>query len=446
MNTMRLATLLGGALLSASLALGRGEEPPWAEIVGAPEGAWPEPQGEVVWRADLDAALDEARASGRPLFVTLRCLPCHQCAEFDQDLLEGGPELDPLLGQFVTVRLTDAWDLDLDLLPMEGFQDMDLSWWGWFLSPEGRVYGVFGGKDHVSDATRISLEALRNTLARVLDHHYDPRRARWDVDGPAPTRSGDPRTPADLPGYASWDGKGGVWGECLHCHQVVEILRQPAIDSGAFDKRRDLRMWPLPENVGLVVDRDDGLRVESVLPESAAERAGVRAGDTLAVAGDRRLFGQADLRGVLHRAPVGEAEVSLRWLRDGELHAGTLGLADGWRETVIHWRTSVSQGNIGAHPGFAWANAAPAAVRAGRGIPDGSMAIRPWFGPDREWPAWRAGLRGSDVIVAIDGESPDVLGREFMTWFRLRYDPGDTVVFTARDERGDDRELRFALP
>ena len=74
---------------------------------------------------------------------------------------------------------------------MEGFADLDLSWWGWFLSPDGRVYGVFGGRDHVSDTTRISTRALMASMLRVLVHHYDPRRAQWDIDGPAPDLGGD---------------------------------------------------------------------------------------------------------------------------------------------------------------------------------------------------------------------------------------------------------------
>ncbi len=150
MNAPLPLVLVCGALLLAAAPRSTSEEPPWPEILGPPQGSRPAPQDEVVWRADLDAGLAEAGAAGRPLFVTLRCLPCKQCADFDKDVLEGGPRLDPLLKQFVTVRLTNARDVDLGLLPMEGFQDMDLSWWGWFLSPEGRVYGVFGGRDHVS--------------------------------------------------------------------------------------------------------------------------------------------------------------------------------------------------------------------------------------------------------------------------------------------------------
>src|SRR5687768_11683794 len=186
-------------VLLAALASRPAEDPPWREVLGPSRAQWPEGQAEIVWRADFAAALREARASNRPLFVTLRCLPCKQCQSFDQAVLEGGPELDPLLAQFVTVRLTSVSDLDLRVFPVEGWQDLDLSWWGYFLSPRAERYGVFGGRDEQSDASRISVQALANALRRVLDHHYDPRRVSWNVDGPQPKLDGAAPTPAQLP-------------------------------------------------------------------------------------------------------------------------------------------------------------------------------------------------------------------------------------------------------
>src|SRR5436305_5472683 len=133
------------ALFSASSAM-----PPWKEILGPSQGTIPPaPSFRVTWRTDLPAALAEAKEKQLPLFVTLRCLPCKQCAEFDKEVLDGGSDLDPLLAQFVSVRLTNAAAIDLRIFPVEGFQDLDLSWWGWFLSPDAQVYAVFGGKDHI---------------------------------------------------------------------------------------------------------------------------------------------------------------------------------------------------------------------------------------------------------------------------------------------------------
>ena len=65
----------------------------WIEILGPSRAQLPFPQPQVVWRGDLNAALKEAQETKRPLFVTLRCLPCKQCASFDQAVLEGGDKI-----------------------------------------------------------------------------------------------------------------------------------------------------------------------------------------------------------------------------------------------------------------------------------------------------------------------------------------------------------------
>src|SRR6266480_2860353 len=176
-------------------------QPNWQEILGPSKA-------QIIWRDDLQKALAEAQAQNRPLLVTLRCLPCKQCSAFDKDVMEGGELLSPMLSQFITVRLTDAKAIDLRMLPVTGFQDLDISWWGYFLSPQGKIYAIFGGKDHISDATRISPQALATTMKRVLQHHYDPRRDKWDIDGPAPDLNGEPQSTTTLPGYQSWFKQG----------------------------------------------------------------------------------------------------------------------------------------------------------------------------------------------------------------------------------------------
>ena len=100
---------LAALALCCTIALGvaRAGDPDWATILKPVDRAsWPKPAAEVVWREDMAAALAEAKASGKPLFVTFRCLPCKQCMSMDQAVLDGGPTLDPLLKRFITVRLT----------------------------------------------------------------------------------------------------------------------------------------------------------------------------------------------------------------------------------------------------------------------------------------------------------------------------------------------------
>jgi hypothetical protein len=425
--------------------------PPWAEILApAQSPARAAVAGSVVWRSDLVAALDEARRTNRPLFVTFRCLPCKQCADFDKEVLEGGSALDPWLSQFITVRLTDARAMDLRVFPVEGFQDLDLSWWGWFLSPLSEVYGVYGGRDEVSDATRISVASLAKTMQRVLAHHADPRSASWKIDGPVSDLTAPQRTPEQLPGFAAWNKqtppealqhKGA---NCLHCHMVADILRTPAVAAKTFDKQRDTQIWPLPENVGVTVERDDGLLVKAVAAGSAAEKAGLRAGDVLAAAGGRRLFSQADFRAALHRGPAGAGALEVWWLRDGQPLHGELTVADGWRKTVLDWRMSISQGVISIGPGF-FPLKVPDAKRQQLGIAADAMAVQPFVGKDSRSFAMQAGLRNNHVITAVDGQSPNVVGRGFLVWFRMQHEPGDQVALTTRGPDGKEQVITYEL-
>ena len=420
----------------------------WSQVLDPSRAAIPFPKDQVVWRKEINSALKEAKESNRPLFVTMRCLPCKQCSAFDKEVLEGGPQLNPLLARFVTVRLTNAADIDLRMFPVEGFQDLDMSWWGWFLSPEGRTYGVFGGRDHVSDATRISKEALMATLLRVLQHHYDPRRESWNIDGPVPESSGESKTPKQLAGYSSWHKKlhpnEKKAGSCIHCHQVNDILRMPAVEAKTFDKFRDVEVWPLPENVGITVGRDDGLLVKAVAPDSPAARAGIKPGDRLGAAGGRKLFSQKDFRGVLHRGPRDAGEIEVVWLRDGKVMEDKLSVQPGWRKTVLDWRMSISQGVIGVYPGF-FPLSVSASKRQKLGIATNAMAIEPYMGSSTNSAAYKGGVRGNHVVTAVDGISTNITSRAFLVWFNQRHDAGDRVKLTVRDPQGGTKEITYEL-
>lgn len=424
-------TALTLALSSPTFAQGPSQDT-WREILAPPQDAPPPAApGKVTWRTDLPAALAEARAANRPLLVTWRCLPCKQCAAFDQDVLEGGPELSPLLTQFVTVRMTDAAQLDERYFPFRGYQDLDLSWWGYFLSPEGRLYGVFGGKDHISDTTRISTAAFANTMRRILAHHRDPRRAKWaTIDGAVPEAAAPATTPRQFASFDAFqhDRPGLQKQDCLHCHQVNDLLHFDAMQRGEFKLTAYTQAWPLPENVGLHLDRDHGLLVTKVVAHSPAAAAGLAPGDQLVMAAARRLHSQADFRGALHRADYGPATIPLAWTRAGEVHFATLRTAENWRAGENAWRKSVYEGIVGPHLGFF--------PLPGPGHGKGAMSLRPFMGSgenqkDNAW--FPTGLRPDMEIVEVNGRRDDWDSRQFLAWFRLNHNPGDTVNVVTRD-------------
>ena len=64
---------------------------------------------------DLAKGYAEAKQTGRPLLVVLRCIPCEHCVKLDDELVEQDQKLRPLLEKFVRVRVVSANGLDLSL-------------------------------------------------------------------------------------------------------------------------------------------------------------------------------------------------------------------------------------------------------------------------------------------------------------------------------------------
>lgn len=438
------------APVSAQAAADQQSDEAWQSLFDAIQPAELPPKlMNLEWRSDLESALAEAKASNRPLLVTMRCLPCKQCSGFDETVFEAEGELRGLLQHFITVRLTSMRDIDARILPFVTRQDLDVSWWGYFLSPEGGLYGVYGGIDHEGDDSRMSSASIQSAMQRVLDFHYAEDRSDFKVNPSAPDLTkGEAETPLQLEGWESWEKRGlkeANEGECLHCHQVNDIIRQPRIDDGSFDKSTDFHVWPYPENLGITLDHSHGLKVLSVEDKSPADRAKIKAGDVLRVAQNTLLFSEADLRAVLHNLPQSTSSITIGVLRDDKYKSFTFKLKDGWRETDLSWRKSVAEAQVGAHFGFGWPLEVNAGQRKARKIDADSMAIKPWFPKSAKGRAADAGMKANDVVVAVDGERLDIFGRAFLVWFRLRYEPGDKVTLTLADPKGAQRKITYEV-
>src|ERR1043166_7626092 len=93
---------------------------------------------------DLPRGLAEAKKTGKPLLVVLRCIPCEECVKLDDDLVNQDRRLRPLLEKFVCVRLVSTNGLDLSLFQF----DYDQSFAAFLLHADGTIYGRFGTRSH----------------------------------------------------------------------------------------------------------------------------------------------------------------------------------------------------------------------------------------------------------------------------------------------------------
>src|SRR2546423_3135118 len=54
---------------------------------------------------DVPKAFAEAKRTGKPIVAVMRCIPCVECVQLDDDVIDADARVRPLLDQFVRVRI-----------------------------------------------------------------------------------------------------------------------------------------------------------------------------------------------------------------------------------------------------------------------------------------------------------------------------------------------------
>ena len=230
--------------------------------------------------------------------------------------------MDDLADQFVRVRLIKITEVDLNLFEF----DYDLTWAAFFMNTSNKIYGRFGGRDPKGADTRNTLEGLHYAMTAALAEHRKDPIAR-------------PDQPARQPVYVESFPAAKQYRGCIHCHQVKEILRQEEITAGTWLKEK-IYTYPLPENVGITLDKQRGNLVNEVKPRSTAAKIGLKPGDLLKTVNRNPVRSFADATYGLHKAPL-QGETAITWQRDGKTMQGTLTLEPGWRRTNVTWRRGI---------------------------------------------------------------------------------------------------------
>jgi len=289
--------------------------------------------------------------------------------------------------------------------------DYDLTWMGFFLHPDGTVYGRYGGRDADSADSRVSLAGLRYALEAALSRH---RRMETQ---PSPLEMKPPRTVEQYPAARRLPERA-----CIHCHQVYD-LRRESLQAVEQWVRDELWVYPLPENIGLTLDVDRGDRVARVTADSLSVRAGIRAGDRLLTIDDRPIASFADVQYALHRAPK-HGTLTIAWQHAEQMHKSELALPEGWRKTDISWRWSLRGVDP---PPWTHGDDLSAEEKKALGLSAKRLAFRQ--GPFVSEPARQAGIRQNDIIFGVDGKILEMSERQFGAYIRLNYRVGDRVLY-----------------
>ncbi|MCB9830866.1 MAG: PDZ domain-containing protein [Planctomycetes bacterium] len=299
---------------------------------------------------------------------------------------------------------------------LDQFQfDFDLSMMIFFVAPDGTVLGRYcaSGADRHRQNT---IAGLRRAAERALELFARLDEERAGLAGkkrPSPVARVEELEHDRIRKVETGDP--GDDQNCVHCHNVQEAM------NALLERRRDYHpdlvaaKFPLPEQVGLEIDPDDGVLIAGVRADSAAARAGLRVGDRLLRLDGQPLISIADVTWALGAVPDPGRAVLL-YEREGKERGAELELAAGWKPADLLWRVSVNR----MRPFLQlWVEGADAEERASLGIGDQDMAlvVRGVFGPAVR----AAGIRKDDVIRAIDGRRDLVDPRRFTLFIRLNH-------------------------
>ncbi|MEQ1862490.1 MAG: Trx7/PDZ domain-containing (seleno)protein [Chthoniobacteraceae bacterium] len=392
---------------------------------------------------DFERGFAEAKRTGKPLLVTLRCVPCLSCAGIDASVLEDA-SLAPLHDQFICVRLIDANAIDLARFQF----DYDLSFSTLFFNGDGTIYGRYGSWKHQRDPKEKTVDGYKRALEAALAVHRDYPANKAALAG----KQGMAipfKTPVEIPSLSikykvnlDWEGK--VVGSCVHCHMVGEAIRTSYRDKGQAIPEMWVYPQPAPETLGLTLAPEQIAHVEAVAVGSIAALAGVQAGDDLVSVAGQPLVSVADVSWALHRAPdAGKIAAVVK--RGGAERAVSLDLPAGWRSKSDISRRVGTWGMRGMALGGLKLEDLPPGMRKERGLsPDDLALFAAGVGQyGKHGAAKKAGFLKEDVIVEVGGMKKRATEGELIGWLIARHKAGEKVKTTVL--RGDKR-VELMLP
>ena len=243
-------------------------------------------------------------------------------------------ELAQLLNEkFIPVRLVNMKGVDLNYFQF----DYDLTFAVLMMNANGYVYSRFGTMDHTQTTHRMSIAGLKSAMKAVRSFHS------FRQDERPPDKS--TITLMDNPAFAQSRQASEA---CYHCHFVGAFRFKDRRAAGWF-KKEMVYQYPLPENIGITLDMNRNNVVNSVIPDSPAEKAGVKPGDSLinVLAPThtdlyyvmRQTFTAADIQFALNEVPD-PGKVTLWMKRGSERVDVVVDLPRGWRMSDVSWRSS----------------------------------------------------------------------------------------------------------
>lgn len=380
---------------------------------------------------DLPKAFREAKETGKPIVVVLRCIPCEECVKLDDDLVDTDPVLKPLLEKFVCVRVVSTNGLDLSLFQY----DTDQSFAVFMLNADRTIYGRFGTRSHRTEwVGDVSLKGLAEALQGALELHANypaNKESLSSKTGPKPLFERPELFPSLKEKYtSSLNYSGDVVKSCIHCHQIGDAVREYYRTQNKPIPDEILNPYPHPKALGLILDPTRRATVKDVVPRSLTSDAGFQPADSIQKLNGQPILSVADVQWVLNGIPSDGGELKAEIERNGKAMTLIVPLNPGWRNLDdISWRVSAWGMRRMVTGGLVFETAS-AAERREAGISEGAMLLKVkhvgMYGAHAA--GKNAGFQKDDLIVSYDGKSDLMTDSDLLRYGVTHKQVGESIV------------------
>jgi serine protease Do len=202
--------------------------------------------------------------------------------------------------------------------------------------------------------------------------------------------------------------------------------------------------WPAPETIGVTLAIEDIAKVQAVMADSIAAKAGIKVGDEFTRLNGQPLTSIADVSWVLHRAPE-SGVLDAAVLRGGKEQDVKINLPADWRmKSDIARRVGTWEMRAMVLGGLFIEDLSDE-KRSELNLSKDSMALFVKHAGEYgiHAAAKKAGFRKDDVLVAVDGIDRRISESELIGYLMQKHVPGDKVKGVVL--RGSER-VEMTLP
>jgi len=369
---------------------------------------------EIQWHTDYKSTIEEAKRTGKPIFLSMRCAPCTNARVFDARVTQT-PVDSPrgqLLQQYVCARIISNTGMNIALFD----RDWHNSVFYFILNADEQIYLRYGGRDEVSAETYLNYDSLEVALKLGLEQHAKAQAGQLPAE-PLP----EPKYPDEFPLLKEEVIDAG---RCVECHLMGDYKLLEKERDGTLDKLTDMFAFPDIKRIGIQLDVPKGLIVKEATGPVA--EAGMQAGDLITAINGKPVLTFGDLQYNYNKVPRRETKTISLAVRRGEATQDlTVALPKEWWYTDLYHR----YWTVEPQPYFT-SKPLTTERRTELGLPEDGLAAEV-VKVDAAAQVYNLHkLQVGDIITAIDGVQRDAFTENLDIYIKLNIDSGSRFKAT----------------